>query len=66
MSPDDVFQPVASQRPIEIGEDLYGISVAELEERIAILREEIVRCENELGRKQGEMSAAHEMFKKKR
>ena len=65
MNPDDVFQPVASQKPIKIGEDLYGISVIELEERIAILKEEIIRCENELGKKQNEMSAAHDIFKKR-
>ena len=63
-TPDDVFQPVASQRPIEIGEDLYGISVVELQERIAILKEEIIRCENELGKKQTEMNAAHDIFRK--
>ena len=61
--PDSVFEPRASQKPIVIGEDLYGVSVAELAERIAILREEIVRCENELGKKQGEMDAAHGIFK---
>ena len=63
MGPDDVYEPVASQTPIVVGEDLYGISVAELEERIRILRLEIVRIENELGRKQTEMNAAHDIFK---
>ena len=63
MGPDDVYEPRASQTPIVIGEDLYGISVAELEERIRILKLEIVRIENELGKKQGEMNAAHDIFK---
>ena len=63
MRPDDPFEPTASQKPIHIGEDLYGISVLELQERIAILKEEIIRCENELGKKQNEMNAAHDIFK---
>ena len=63
--PDDPFEPIASQKPIVIGEDLYGISVLELEERVAILKAEIVRCENEMGKKQNEMAAAHDIFKTK-
>jgi len=61
----DPFDPVASQKPIVIGEDLYGISVLELRERVAVLKAEIVRCENEMGKKQSDLSAAHDIFKTK-
>lgn len=63
--PGDPFEPTASQKPIHIGEDLYGISVLELRERVAILRAEIVRCENEMGKKQNDLTAAHDIFKTK-
>ena len=63
MPPEDPFEPTTGQKPIVIGEDLYGISVAELEARIAILKLEIVRIENELGKKQTEMTRAHDIFK---
>lgn len=63
MPPEDVYEPRVGQTPIVIGEDLYGISVAELESRIAVLKLEIVRIENELGKKQTEMNRAHDIFK---
>jgi|GEM_PF-1538631 len=65
IDPNDAKNPLASQSSIVIGEDLYGISVVELEERIVILKAEIARCEGELSKKQTEMSAAHDIFKKK-
>jgi uncharacterized small protein (DUF1192 family) len=65
IDPNDAQHPPASQSPIVIGEDLYGISVAELQERMSILKAEIQRCEAEMGKKQSEMTAAHDIFKKK-
>jgi len=50
---------------IEIGEDLYGISIDELEERIITLRTEINRLEHELDKKKQERSAADSLFGKK-
>ena len=44
------------------GEDLYGLSVSELDDRIAIYREEILRLEAERVKKQAESDAAHAIF----
>ncbi len=46
------------------GEDLYGLSVAELSERIMIYQAEIVRLEAEREKKQAETDAAHALFGK--
>jgi uncharacterized small protein (DUF1192 family) len=59
---DDVRQ---SETAFAIGEDLYGVSVAELEERVGILQAEITRIERELTKKQSELSAAELIFGKK-
>jgi uncharacterized small protein (DUF1192 family) len=48
----------------EIGQDLTLMSVGELNERIAILKEEIARLEADIGRKQASKSAADLFFKK--
>jgi len=48
----------------EIGQDLGLISVKELQERIALLREEIARLEADIDRKQATRSAADQFFKK--
>jgi uncharacterized small protein (DUF1192 family) len=48
----------------EIGQDLTLLSVAELNERIALMREEIARLEADIGRKQSSRSAADMFFKK--
>ena len=53
-----------SETQFVIGDDLYGVSVEELNERIILLREEIVRIEAELTKKQSELSAAEAFFKK--
>lgn len=47
-----------------VGEDLYGISLAQLRERVEVLRAEITRIEAEIGKKGAEMSAAEDFFKK--
>ena len=48
----------------EIGQDLALISVKELQERIALLREEIARLEADIAKKQSSRSAADRFFKK--
>jgi uncharacterized small protein (DUF1192 family) len=48
----------------EIGQDLTLLSVAELGERINLLREEIARLEADIARKQATRSAADAFFKK--
>ena len=51
-----------SDTEFKIGEDLYGVSVAELNERIVILRAEIIRIEAELAKKESDLSAADLLF----
>ena len=53
-----------SETDFQIGADLYGVSVDELKERLAILRGEIDRIEQELTKKQSELSVAEQFFKK--
>ncbi len=48
----------------EIGQDLTLLSVGELNQRIAILREEIARLEADIAKKQSSRSAADQFFKK--
>jgi len=48
----------------EIGQNLTLLSVGELDERIAILREEIARLEADIRIKQASKSAADLFFKK--
>ncbi len=47
---------------IVVGEDLYGVSVHELESRIVILKSEISRIEAELTKKRTERSEAEHLF----
>lgn len=46
------------------GEDLYGLSVSELDERIALYHAEIARLEAERTKKRAETDAAHAIFGK--
>jgi uncharacterized small protein (DUF1192 family) len=48
----------------EIGQDLTLLSVGELNERIALLKEEIARLEADIKQKQASKSAADLFFKK--
>ena len=47
----------------EIGQDLTLLSVAELNERIALLKAEIARLESDIKSKQASRSAADQFFK---
>jgi uncharacterized small protein (DUF1192 family) len=48
----------------EIGQDLYLLSVKELEERIALLTEEIERLKAAIASKQSSRNVADSFFKK--
>lgn len=48
----------------EIGQDLTLLSVNELQARAALLREEIVRLETDMAKKQASRSAADQLFKR--
>ncbi len=48
-----------------LGEDLYAVSVAELESRLGVLEDEITRIKRELSKKQSERSAADNIFARK-
>jgi uncharacterized small protein (DUF1192 family) len=48
----------------EIGQELALISVKELEERIALLKEEIGRLEADITKKQASRNTADQFFKK--
>jgi uncharacterized small protein (DUF1192 family) len=48
----------------EIGQDLSLLSVAELSERITLLREEITRLETAMRSKEASRSAADQFFKR--
>jgi uncharacterized small protein (DUF1192 family) len=48
----------------EIGQDLALLSIKELEERIALLNEEIGRLQANIDSKQGSRSVADQFFKK--
>ena len=59
MFDDDAPRP---QRQIVVGEELYGLSVAELEERVERLKAEIARTEAEMTKKSSERAAADAFF----
>jgi len=48
----------------EIGQDLYLLSVKELEARIALLNEEIARLQTAITSKQSSRGVADSLFKK--
>jgi uncharacterized small protein (DUF1192 family) len=48
----------------EMGQDLALLSVGELAERVALLKDEIARLEAEMARKRRSQSAADTFFKK--
>jgi uncharacterized small protein (DUF1192 family) len=48
----------------DMGQDLALLSVGELTERVALLKDEIARLEAEMKRKQASKSAADMVFKK--
>lgn len=59
---DEVRPKVANT--ITIGEPLHHLSLSDLEERLAALREEIGRVERELAAKRAHTEAAAALFKR--
>lgn len=59
MFDDDAPRP---SRQITVGEELYGHSVAELEERVERLKAEIERTQAEMRKKTSERAAADAFF----
>jgi uncharacterized small protein (DUF1192 family) len=57
-------EPRKKAKPHEIGQDLSLLSVTELTERIALLREEIARLEGELAAKGTTRTAAEALFRR--
>lgn len=57
-------EPPRKATPHEIGQDLSLLSVADLEERIALLRAEIARIEAELKAKGSTKQAAEALFRR--
>lgn len=57
-------EPRKKPRPHEIGQDLSLLSVDELSERIALLRDEITRLEAERVTKSATKSAADALFRR--
>jgi uncharacterized small protein (DUF1192 family) len=51
-------------KAITVGEDLKGLSIGELEARIRVLEQEIVRVRNELQAKRAHEEAAAALFKR--
>jgi uncharacterized small protein (DUF1192 family) len=54
--------PLNQSGTITVGEDLYGVSIHELEARIVIFNAEIARVERELTKKRAEREAADSVF----
>ena len=48
----------------EMGQELALLSVAELAERVALLKDEIARLEAEMTRKRASQTTANQFFKK--
>jgi uncharacterized small protein (DUF1192 family) len=57
-------EPPRKARPHEIGQDLSLLSVADLHERIALLRAEILRLEADLVTKGSTKQAAEALFRR--
>ncbi len=45
-----------------LGEDLYGVSVEDLQARLEVLESEKTRIKRELAKKEAELDAAHKLF----
>lgn len=57
-------EPRKKARAHEIGQDLSLLSVGELHDRVAVLKEEIARIEAELAAKGTTKSAAEALFRR--
>lgn len=57
-------EPKGKAKPHEIGQDLSLLSVGELTERIALLRDEVARLQPEIAAKGATRTAADALFRK--
>ena len=57
-------EPVKRKKPHEIGQDLALLSLGELTERIALLKDEVARLEREIVAKGATRNAADALFRK--
>lgn len=57
-------EPVKKAKAHEIGQDLSLLSVGELADRIAVLKDEIARLEAELAAKGSTKAAAEALFRR--
>jgi uncharacterized small protein (DUF1192 family) len=62
MDPDDLPKHKRLTE-IVLGVDLYGMSVGDLEERIALMEAEIARCREAIGQRNATKDAAAAFFK---
>ncbi|KPQ11027.1 MAG: putative small protein containing a coiled-coil domain [Saliniramus fredricksonii] len=60
---DETVRPQAQARNHVVGQDLSTLSIEEIDERIAALRQEITRLEQMRAQKQASKSAADAVFK---
>ncbi len=60
---DETVRPQAQARNYVVGQDLSTLSIEEIDERIAVLRQEITRLEQMRTEKQASKSAADAVFK---
>ncbi|MCZ8315403.1 DUF1192 domain-containing protein [Phreatobacter sp.] len=60
---DDDLKPRPKPPAHVVGQDLAALSVHELAERIALLKEEITRLEADMAKKEASKSAAASVFK---
>ena len=61
-----MFDDEPQKKPVshEIGQDLSSLSIEELEKRVGLLKEEIIRLEDASALKRASMSSAESFFKK--
>ena len=61
-----MFDDELQKKPVshEIGQDLSALSVEELEKRVELLKEEIIRLEEACAAKRASMASAESFFKK--
>ena len=61
-----MFDDEPQKKPVshEIGQDLSALSIEELEKRVGLLKEEIIRIEEASSVKRASMASAENFFKK--